>query len=273
MPPPEGGDPHPRIGAALALERERQGLTLEQLEESTKIRTRYLRALENEDWDILPGPTYVRAFLRTYAETLGLDGEELVDDYREEFESSAWRGELPEAVLTEHRGPDGRRSRFRDRRWWIAFLVVGLLGLLLVLGLSVGSDDEGGDGKGAAQHAKDEGKGGEHGGQAGGGNEPDQSEEEVPDTVALELAPRTESEICLVNKGGAVLIDNQTLGEGDGEKFEADAFSLSLGFGEVELTINGDKDTVKASADAPVTYEITPKGLRQPVPDANPDCP
>ena len=53
-----------------------------QVEERTKIRARYLRALEGEDWEVLPGPAYVRGFLRTYAKLLGLDGEMLVDEYR-----------------------------------------------------------------------------------------------------------------------------------------------------------------------------------------------
>jgi cytoskeleton protein RodZ len=269
---PDGGDPHPRIGAALQQERERQGLSLEDLEERTKIRTRYLRALENEDWDIIPGPTYVRGFLRTYAEALGLDPEELVDDYREEFEAPQPRGGLGDAVLTESRGPDRKRLRF-GRGWLIAALVVGLIALLLALGLWGGSDEDGaGDaGKGAAGAHRGDGKGGAGGG--GGGANPGEGGENVPDTVELELAPRAESEICLVNKGGAVLIDNQVLGPGDDEKFEADAFELSIGFGEIELTINDRRESVEAKTDSPVTYEVTPNGLRQPVPDADPDCP
>jgi cytoskeleton protein RodZ len=266
-----GGDPHPRIGEALREERERQGLTLEDLGGRTKIRTRYLRALENEDWDILPGPAYVRGFLRTYASTLGLDAEDLVDDYREEFEAPTPRAGLPEMVLSEHRGPNGRRSRF-GRGWLIAALVVGLVALLLVLGLFVGSDDEDPDrgGKGAAAQGKN---GGKDDGGGGGDGAPAEAEEDVPDTVELDLAARTDSEICLVNKGGDVLIDNQVLTPGDDEKFEADAFDLSLGFGEVALTINGRKETVEASSDSPVTYEVTPNGLRQPVPDTDPECP
>jgi cytoskeleton protein RodZ len=269
---PDGGDPHPRIGAALQQERERQGLSLEDVEQRTKIRTRYLRALENEDWDIIPGPTYVRGFLRTYAEALGLDPEELVDDYREEFEAPQPRGGLGEGVLTEYRGPD-RKRRF-GRGWLIAVLVVGLIALLLALGLWGGSDDDDGDaGKGAAGAHKGDGKGGESAGAGGGGGKPGEVGEDVPDTVELELAPNAESEICLVNKGGAVLIDNQVLGPGDDEKFEADAFDLSIGFGKVELTINGRGESVEAKSDSPVTYEVTPSGLRQPVPDADPDCP
>jgi cytoskeleton protein RodZ len=266
--PPNGGDPHPRIGAALKEERERQGLDLDALEQRTKIRSRYLRALENEDWDILPGPAYVRAFLRTYAEALGLDGEAIVDDYREEFESpDAPRRGVPEAVLTEHR--EARQPPRSNRRWLIAGLLVGLVALLLVLGLwSASDDDDGRDGKGKAERQKQGAKGG-----GGGGGEGGSEPEEVPETVELELTPQTDSEVCLVNKGGAVLIDNQVLSPGDEEKFEADAFDLSLGFGEVRLSINGDEQRVNASSDAPVTYGITPQGLRQPVPDADPECP
>ena len=268
--PPDGGDPHPRIGAALKEERERQGLTLEDLEERTKIRKRYLRALENEDWDIIPAPSYVRGFLRTYAEALGLDSEDMVDAYREEFEvAHSPRGGLGETVLTEYRGPERQRGRF-NRRWLIGGLVAGLVALLLVLGIWGGSDDEGRDGKGAADRGKSDGKG-EGGGEGGSGSQ--EGDEDVPDSVELELAPRSDSEICLVNKGGAVLIDNQVLSPGDGEKFEADAFDLSIGFGEVELTINGDREAIEAKPDSPVTYTVTPSGLRQPVPDADPECP
>jgi cytoskeleton protein RodZ len=269
--PADESDPHLRIGAALREERERQGLELDALEERTKIRTRYLRALENEDWDIIPGPTYVRGFLRTYAESLGLDAEALVDDYREEFEApfAPQRG-LPETVLTEHR--EARGAPGSRRGWLIAALVLGLVALLLVLGLSSGSDDdEGRDGKGNAERQKQASKGG-----TGGEGEDDSSAEEgeeVPETVELELAPRTDSEVCLVNKGGAVLIDNQVLNPEDDEKFEADAFDLSLGFGEVEITVNGEKQRIEASSDAPVTYRVMPGGVRQPIPDTDPDCP
>ncbi len=175
-------------------------------------------------------------------------------------------------MLTEYRGADRKRPRF-NRRWLIAALIAGLVALLLVLGLSGGSDDEGGDGKATAERGKDDGKGGAGAGGGEGGPEPTEAEEDVPDTVELELAPRSDSEICLVNKGGAVLIDNQVLSPGDDERFEADAFDVSIGFGEVELTINGRRETVRAKSDSPVTYQVTPNGLRQPVPDTDPECP
>ena len=51
----------------------RQKIDIAEVESATKIRAKYLRALENEEWDLLPGPTFVKSFLRTYAEALDLD--------------------------------------------------------------------------------------------------------------------------------------------------------------------------------------------------------
>jgi cytoskeletal protein RodZ len=71
----ESGNPHTglKIGRPLRLAREKRGLSLQQVEEATKIRTRYLRDLENENFDVLPA-VYVLGSLKTYAEHLGLDG-------------------------------------------------------------------------------------------------------------------------------------------------------------------------------------------------------
>ncbi|HZW82373.1 MAG TPA: helix-turn-helix domain-containing protein [Candidatus Deferrimicrobium sp.] len=70
------------IGKTLRESRESQGLTLKDLEETTKIRTHYLQALEEEAYSELPGQTYVMGFIRTYARSLGLDPQELVDNYK-----------------------------------------------------------------------------------------------------------------------------------------------------------------------------------------------
>ena len=70
------------IGATLREARMRQRIDISEVESETKIRAKYLRALENEEWDLLPGPTYVKSFLRTYAEALDLDAKLLVDEYK-----------------------------------------------------------------------------------------------------------------------------------------------------------------------------------------------
>jgi len=80
------------IGNSLREARLRQGLDFPEIEQATKIRGKYLRSLEEEQFDVLPAQTYVKAFLRTYADYLGLDGQLYVD----EFNSRYVRGELEE---------------------------------------------------------------------------------------------------------------------------------------------------------------------------------
>ena len=72
----------PEIGDQLRETRMRQRIDITEVEAATKIRAKYLRALENEEWDLLPGPTFVKTFLRTYADYLGLDARNLVEQYR-----------------------------------------------------------------------------------------------------------------------------------------------------------------------------------------------
>src|SRR6476659_3034319 len=94
------------IGSSLREARLRQDLDFPELEERTKIRPKYLRALEDERFDILPAPTYVRGFLRSYAEALGLDGQPFVDEYNSRFTV----GE-DDAPLRARRVPQPRRDR------------------------------------------------------------------------------------------------------------------------------------------------------------------
>ncbi|HEY5816206.1 MAG TPA: helix-turn-helix domain-containing protein, partial [Solirubrobacterales bacterium] len=70
------------IGATLREARIRRKIELSEVEAAIKIRVRYLLAIENEEWDVLPGVAYTRGFVRTYAYYLGLDGERLADEYR-----------------------------------------------------------------------------------------------------------------------------------------------------------------------------------------------
>ena len=86
---PAGGKTPPRgplqmadIGSLLRETRIRKKIDITTVEDATKIRAKYLRALENEEWVVLPGPTYVKTFLRTYAQFLGLDPRLLVEEYR-----------------------------------------------------------------------------------------------------------------------------------------------------------------------------------------------
>jgi cytoskeletal protein RodZ len=69
------------IGATLREARTKRGLTAADVHRALRIRERYLSALEEERWQLLPGEAYAKGFLRTYAEFLGLDGRLYLDEY------------------------------------------------------------------------------------------------------------------------------------------------------------------------------------------------
>jgi hypothetical protein len=102
------------IGNSLREARLRQGLDFPEIEQATKIRGKYLRALEEEQFEVLPAQTYVKGFLRSYADYLGLDGHLYVD----EFNSRYVRGELEEEEEQPFRprvGGTGRGGALQGR--------------------------------------------------------------------------------------------------------------------------------------------------------------
>jgi len=115
------------IGDSLREARERQGLGYPEIELATKIRGKYIRALEEEDFTAIPGDAYIRGFLRTYAEYLGLDGDVYVEEYASRFLTS-WRDELPPR-------PQRRRIRPRERRIERRAVLLVLVGIALVTAL------------------------------------------------------------------------------------------------------------------------------------------
>jgi hypothetical protein len=117
------------IGSSLREARVRQGLDFPELEQLTRIRPKYLRALEDERFDILPAPTYVRGFLRSYADALGLDGQPFVDEYNSRF--AVGEEDVP---VRARRVPPPRRDR-ADRESRIA--VVALLAIAVVTALVI----------------------------------------------------------------------------------------------------------------------------------------
>src|SRR2546421_12121033 len=64
----------------------RSRISIDEVETRTKIRAKYLRAIENEEWDLLPGPVYAKSFLRTYGNYLGLDSRRLIDEFKHHYE-------------------------------------------------------------------------------------------------------------------------------------------------------------------------------------------
>lgn len=103
------------IGETLRERRMALKIDVHEVEEATKIRAKYLRALENEEYNLLPGNAYVKSFLRTYADYLELDSRALVDAYRAEGHHS------DEEPLQYTPQADTRNV---GRRRWIAIVVV-----------------------------------------------------------------------------------------------------------------------------------------------------
>jgi cytoskeleton protein RodZ len=99
------------IGSSLREARTRQGLDINDMEMRTKIRAKYLRALEAEQFDQLPGHTYIKGFLRTYADSLGMDGQLYVDEYNSRFVT----GEEEQALYTRRAPSQPRRRRHHER--------------------------------------------------------------------------------------------------------------------------------------------------------------
>jgi cytoskeletal protein RodZ len=126
------------IGSSLRDARVRQGLDFPELEQITKIRPKYLRALEDERFDLLPAPTYVRGFLRSYAEALGLDGQPFVDEFNSRFAVEE------DAPVRVRRAPQPRRSR-SNRESHMA--VLALLGIAVVTALVIAAWRFGGSGE------------------------------------------------------------------------------------------------------------------------------
>jgi Helix-turn-helix domain len=126
------------IGTTLRDARKRQGLELAECELQTRIRTRYLIALEEERFDVLPEPAYARGFLRSYATFLGIDARVLVEEFDDRMGGPPGGGEppIPPSDPPRRRLPlPGAAVRKRGgmrNKGAIAWLVVGVFGALLV---------------------------------------------------------------------------------------------------------------------------------------------
>jgi cytoskeleton protein RodZ len=104
------------IGSSLRAARMRQKLELSQAERDTRIRAKYLAALEDERFDVLPGAVYTKGFLRSYADYLGLDGQRFVDEYNTRFAHEEEPPAPPQVKL--------RRRRFALAPWLLAVTVL-----------------------------------------------------------------------------------------------------------------------------------------------------
>jgi cytoskeleton protein RodZ len=243
----------PTIGETLREARMRQRLDIADVETKTKIRAKYLRALENEEFGMLPGPTFVKTFLRTYAEALGLDPQVLVEEYRATYES---REEV------EHLQPLGPTAVARERRRgpgpprgpWVAIglAVVLVVGVLLVIGLVGGGDDEGGDG-GSEQ------AGNERTTETTKTTKTKPEKPAQPKRVTLRITPNNPVYVCL-DTGP----DTDVTFEGilDAPRtFRGRRLRVNLGKTDVQVTVNGKAVQIEPGPE-PVGFAFTPGSQR-----------
>jgi hypothetical protein len=125
------------IGNSLREARLRQQLDFPELEQQTKIRAKYLKALEDEDFDVLPAPTYVKGFLRNYADALGLEGQLYVDEYNSRFVTG--EEDIPLRPRDYQRRPQPLAPRFETRGVLLAVGAIAVVAALVIAGWKWGT--------------------------------------------------------------------------------------------------------------------------------------
>ncbi len=244
----------PEIGATLREARMRQRIDISDVEAQTKIRAKYLRALENEEWDLLPGPTFVKTFLRTYAESLGLDARLLLEEYKLRFERLTDHELLPITPPTA-RERRGRRGPGIGRDVLVAVVLVALVALLIVLGRDSSSNNSGTTAATTPRTAPTAASTGD------GHRRRRTTAAATASTVRLRLDPTGDVYVCL-KAAGKVLIREQVLTPSTPpHTYRAKAFRILLGNGALTMRIDGRTRSVP-KVSKPIAYAITPKGRR-----------
>jgi helix-turn-helix protein len=237
------------VGAILREARNRRKVELSDVEASTRIRLRYLRAIEDEEWDVLPGGVYTRGFIRTYAGFLGLDGERLAEDYRRSAE--AWRSAPDQHASAERRAARARQRTRRPRTISLtALAVLFVTGLAALAILAVPDDDGGGEPVPAPPP------------RAAGGGQGKPVTQPVPAKpgVSVLLAASAEVWVCILDAKGDPLVNGQILQAGAEEgPFRSGSFTVSFGNGEVSMRIDGREAAIPATS-SPIGYSIDSSG-------------
>ncbi len=262
----------PDIGTTLREARMRARIDISEIEAETKIRAKYLRALENEEWDLLPGPTYVKSFLRTYADALGLDGKLLIEEYK-------LRHERLSDVELQPIAPPGQRERRRrpraaiSRGWLVGLVVLALLAGLWVIGnRNQGDDDQGSTpppvstpttstssaSKAPSSKKKTAAK---------------KKAKAKPKVARLTIVATGQVYVCLKAAGKRTPVPGIVLTGGARQgPYKSSRFRLQLGTSEARLVVNGKSRTVPPVANG-IGYEITPRKVRRLPASQWPRCP
>ncbi|HEY7892980.1 MAG TPA: helix-turn-helix transcriptional regulator [Solirubrobacteraceae bacterium] len=243
------------IGATLREARMRARIDVSEIEAQTKIRAKYLRALENEEWNLLPGPTFVKSFLRTYANALGLDGKALVEQYRLAYERLD-EGDFQVIVAPQRRprprsGPRGTRS---SRGYTIAVGVFSVLILLLIVLLVTGKPSKKTSAtlKPTATSTR---------GHATAATATRKSP--TRSAVSLSLESTGQVYVCLIADYTRRAIPGLELSAGTRtHTYHAQHFDLTLGNNAVKMYVDGRALTVPPSSQ-PIGYAISANGRRR----------
>jgi hypothetical protein len=240
----------PEIGETLREARMRARIDVSEIEAKTKIRAKYLRALENEEWGLLPGPTFVKSFLRTYAQALGLDGKALVEEFRQNHETPTDALEpvvaSPRRART-HAGAGGRAPGGPSRAYMALVGVIVVIIVLLIVALISGGSSNKNANSASSAHRRAHAHHGARKAPASAGSA----------LVALSLRPLAAVYVCLIGDGGRKLIPGLELQPGAStHTYHARRFEITLGNSSVTMFIDGSARSVPPSNQA-IGYSIT----------------
>jgi len=260
----------PPIGETLREARLRRNVDIAEVSARTKIRTKYLRALESEEFDQLPGPTYVRTFLRTYAEYLGLDPHLLVEEYRRRYPATGEEESItPFAPVPVGRQRDGGGGRIPSGPPGSpGMLLGGLAAPLIVIFLLIGSftepTPEGGLQATTAASTRQEAAGPPE----KAATEKQRTRKPVPDNrVELVVAPDGPTYLCVDDGRGNVVFQDTV----DSPKhFRGRMLRINMGRAAGEVKVNGKPVKIEPGPD-PVGYLFEP-GKSEPIPDGERPC-
>lgn len=250
----------PEIGETLRDARMRARIDVSEIEAKTKIRAKYLRALENEEWGLLPGPTFVKSFLRTYAQALGLDGKALVEEYRLSHERPSDAALEPIVSRPDRPGRGRAGGGGGPSRGYLAIVggVVVLI-VLLIVGL-IGKG--GGSGSSSRSAGRSSSKSinktskspvGKHAKGASGAR----SQGSI---VALSLHATAPVYVCLIGDNGRKRIAGEELQAGTTTStYHAHRFLIKLGNSSAKMIVDGHERPVASSSQA-IGYSITTAG-------------
>jgi cytoskeleton protein RodZ len=261
----------PEIGATLREARMRERIDVSEIEAQTKIRARYLRALENEEWDLLPGPTFIKSFLRTYADALDLDGKALVDEYRAHYEHPGEQETQPLSAPRRRRAGGSEQGSGGEKASRGYVVTVGLIAILIVV-LVIGLLSHGSSPKKTNSSARRHGDAQARRHRAHARAHRGALTPTANGQVTLSLQATATVWVCLLGDSQRKLIPGVDLQAGETSgPFHAKRFEMTLGNASVSMRVNGRPLNVPASTSA-IGYEITSAGATPLPPAKQPTC-